>query len=133
MLFHTICHLLSESENRWFYLRRKKIPSTENNVQPNRGDSDQALSHESPSLKRRHCSSRHSKANRRTSHQNSRPANSVIPDLRSLIPNSDFGKFIRQAAEISSQLPRRPFTVTCPVSQPRFRRTDEDPVCRRRK
>jgi hypothetical protein len=35
----TGCFLL-ENENTWFYLRRKKILSTENNVRSNRDDSD---------------------------------------------------------------------------------------------
>jgi hypothetical protein len=43
MLFATICHILRENEIRWFYLRRKEILSTENDVRPNRDDNDHVL------------------------------------------------------------------------------------------
>jgi hypothetical protein len=36
----------ARNENKWFYLRRKNISSTENNVRPNRDDSDHTLSQE---------------------------------------------------------------------------------------
>jgi hypothetical protein len=36
-------HILPENENKWFYLGRKKILSTENHVRPNRDDSDHVL------------------------------------------------------------------------------------------
>jgi hypothetical protein len=43
ILFATICHILPEKENGCFYLRRKKMLSTENNVGPNRHDGDHVL------------------------------------------------------------------------------------------
>jgi hypothetical protein len=41
--FAIICHILPENGNTWFYLRRKTILSTENNVRPNRDDRDHFL------------------------------------------------------------------------------------------
>jgi hypothetical protein len=41
--FATMCHILLENENIWFYLRRTKILPTESNVRPNRDDRDHVL------------------------------------------------------------------------------------------
>jgi flagellar motor switch protein FliM len=42
-LFTIICQILPENEKRWFDLQRQKILSIENNVRPNRDDSDHVL------------------------------------------------------------------------------------------
>jgi hypothetical protein len=33
----------ARKQNRWFYMRRRKMLSTENNVRPNRDDRDHVL------------------------------------------------------------------------------------------